>query len=42
VGELSRKERDEHKPLLAKSSLWRLKFYDDIKRLDECGVCAAG
>jgi aspartyl-tRNA synthetase len=35
VGELSRKERDEHKTLLNEKQAAVLKFYDDFKRLEK-------
>jgi aspartyl-tRNA synthetase len=35
VGELSRKERDEHKTLLSEKQSAMLKFFDDIKRLEK-------
>jgi aspartyl-tRNA synthetase len=35
VGELTRKERDEHKALLSEKQSATLKFYDDIKRLEK-------
>ncbi|MGC2209123.1 MAG: aspartate--tRNA ligase [Candidatus Korobacteraceae bacterium] len=35
VGELTRKERDEHKALLSEKQSANLKFYDDIKRLEK-------
>jgi len=35
VGELSRKERDEHKALLNEKQAAVLKFYDDFKRLEK-------
>jgi aspartyl-tRNA synthetase len=35
VGELSRKERDEHKALLSEKQSAVIKFFDDFKRLDK-------
>jgi len=35
VGELSRKERDEHKALLNEKQAGAIKFYDDFKRLEK-------
>ena len=35
VGELSRKERDEHKTLLSEKQASVLKYFDDIKRLEK-------
>jgi len=35
VGELSRKERDEHKTLLNEKQAAAIKFYDDFKRLEK-------
>ena len=35
VGELSRKERDEHKALLSEKQAKVIKFFDDIKRLEK-------
>ena len=35
VGELTRKERDEHKALLSEKQSANIKFFDDFKRLEE-------